>query len=116
MTFEETDTAGVREAGGGKVTVACYQADDLRRKAHIYFNRENADEDGLPHTVAHEGVHIVGDKFMRLVERLIDLVPEGAGRDLVYKQVCDEWEIVVDDIARGFLRLKRMGGKAKTGV
>jgi hypothetical protein len=59
--------------------------------------------------VAHEGVHIVGDRFVRLVERLVELVPDGPGRDIVYKQVCDEWEIVVDDIARGLL-------KAKTGV
>jgi hypothetical protein len=116
ITFEETDTAGVSQAGGGKVTVACYEADDLRRKAHIYFNRENPDQDGLPHTVAHEMVHVVGDKFIRLVERLVDLVPEGAARDLVYKQVCDEWEIVVDDIARAMLRLRGMGDKAKTGV
>ena len=106
ITFRETDTEGVSEAGGGQATVACYTCDDLRRKAVLYFNRDSPDEDGLAHTVAHEGIHVVGDKFIQFAGRLVDLVPEGPGRELIYKQFCDEWETFVDDIARAMLRLK----------
>lgn len=107
IDFEETDAEGVREHGGSHVTVACYDADDLRRKAVIYFNRENPNSDGLKHTVAHEMAHIVGDKFIRMVERLVDLVPEGPGRDFAWRQICDEWEVVIDDFARALVRLDK---------
>jgi hypothetical protein len=107
----------LRGLGWSEDTKGCNEVEELRRYTNLSFCSDEVDYKGADHVVCHELLHTVLHPLFRTIDNIIiHHINDETVRKHLHGEVRRELEIATDDITRAMMRLKRMGGKAKTGV
>lgn len=99
----------MKDCPGGDADAGGYCVPSTRyKKAWIEFSRDAKDEPEWRKNVVHEVLHIVGAPMTRVVEHLLEFVPEGS-RKVVSEMFDDALEQQTEALARGLYSLPVWG-------